>query len=121
MSDAIYHTVYSSLRRAMIHTSTYSENSLAMRAGLATLDILEDERLGERAARAGERLRSALRERLSGYEMVGEIRGLGLLNAIEFKAPRSGLLKIPFAAFTRIHPALFGQMLVMNLFTRTGS
>jgi ornithine--oxo-acid transaminase len=120
MSDAIYNTVYNSLRRAIIHTSTYSENSLAMRAGLTTLDILEDERLGERAAGAGEQLRAALRERLSGYEMVGDIRGIGLLNAIEFRAPRSGILKIPFAAFTRIHPALFGQMLVMNLFVKHG-
>ena len=36
MKEAIYHSVYSSLRRAIIHTSTYSENSLAMRAALAT-------------------------------------------------------------------------------------
>lgn len=120
MSDAIYHSVYSSLRRAVIHTSTYSENSLAMRAGLATLDILEEERLGEQAAHMGERLRRALRERLGEYEMIADIRGLGLLSAIGFNAPRSALLKLPFAAFTRIHPALFGQMLVMNLFTRHG-
>ena len=34
MSDAVCNSVYSSLRRAVIHTSTYSENSLAMRAGI---------------------------------------------------------------------------------------
>lgn len=120
MSDAVYHTVFNSLRRAIIHTSTYSENSLAMRAGLTTLDILEDEKLGQRAAAMGERLRHALVDRLSGYEMIGEIRGIGLLNAIEFRAPRSGMLKLPFLAFTRIHPALFGQMLIMNLFNKHG-
>lgn len=116
MSDAIYHSVYSSLKRAVIHTSTYSENSLAMRAGLTTLDILEDERLGQRAASVGETLRRALGERLAKYEMIGEIRGLGLLNAIEFKAPRSRMLQIPFMACAHIHPAMFGQMLVMRLF-----
>ena len=48
--------------------------------------------------------------------MVSEIRGLGLLSAIEFKAPRRFRLRIPFQAFARIHPAMFGQVLVMRLF-----
>jgi ornithine--oxo-acid transaminase len=108
--------VYSSLKRAVIHTSTYSENSLAMRAGLATLDVLEDERLGERAASAGEALRQRLAARLAKHEMVGEIRGLGLLSAIEFRAPRRFRLRVPFQAFARIHPAMFGQVVVMRLF-----
>jgi ornithine--oxo-acid transaminase len=116
MSDAICDSVYSSLQRSVIHTSTYSENSLAMRAGLATLDVLEDERLGARAAAAGEALRERLVARLSKYEMVGEIRGLGLLSAIEFKAPRRFRLRIPFQAFAKIHPAMFGQVVVMRLF-----
>src|SRR5208283_1458540 len=41
ITDDVYNSVYSSLHRAIIHTSTYSENNLAMRAGLATLDVLE--------------------------------------------------------------------------------
>jgi ornithine--oxo-acid transaminase len=116
MSDAIHESVYGSLRRALIHASTFGENSLAMRAGLATLEILEDERLGARAAEAGERLRLALVEGLANYEMVGEIRGLGLLNTIEFKPPRSLKLRVPFEALAKIHPAFFGQMVVMRLF-----
>ena len=116
MSEAIYQSVYGSLRRAIVHTSTYSENSLAMRAGLATIDILEEEMLGQRAEQAGERLRRALTERLSRYEMVAEVRGLGLLNGIEFRPPRSNALRIPFLAFAHVHPAMFGQMLVMRLF-----
>jgi ornithine--oxo-acid transaminase len=120
MSDAIYHSVYNSLKRAVIHTSTYSENGLAMRAGLTSLSILEEEKLGERATRSGETLRQALVARLGKYEMIGEIRGLGLLNAIEFKAPRSRMLQIPFMAFAQIHPAMFGQMVVMRLFRDHG-
>jgi ornithine--oxo-acid transaminase len=120
MSDAVCDSVYSSLRRALVHTSTFSENSLAMRAGLATLDVLDDERLGQRASTAGEYLRRALAERLAKYEMIGEVRGLGLLNAIEFKAPRSLKLRLPFEAFAKIHPAIFGQMLVMRMFRDHG-
>jgi ornithine--oxo-acid transaminase len=120
MSDAICNSVYSSLKRALIHTSTFGENSLAMRAGLTTLDILEDERLGQRATIAGENLRRALIERLAKYEMISEIRGLGLLNAIEFKAPRSLKLRIPFETFAKIHPAIFGQIVVMRMFRDHG-
>ena len=116
MSDAVYDSVYGSLERSIIHTSTYSESSLAMRAGLATLEVLEGERLGERAAAVGETLRARLRVALSKYEMFGEVRGLGLLCGIEFKAPKQLRLKIPFEAFGKIHPGMFGQMLVMSLF-----
>ncbi len=120
MTDAIYNSVYSSLKRALVHTSTFSENSLAMRAGLATLDVLEDDRLGERAARAGERLRRALTERLSKYEMFDEVRGLGLLCAVAFKAPRSLKLRAPFESLAMIQPAIFGQILVMRMFRDHG-
>jgi ornithine--oxo-acid transaminase len=49
MSDKVYESVYSSLGRAIIHTSTFSENGLAMRAGLAALAAMDDEDLGTRA------------------------------------------------------------------------
>jgi ornithine--oxo-acid transaminase len=65
MTDAVYEGVYSSLRRAIVHTSTFSENSLSMRAGLATLDVLEKESLGMRATELGEELRQRLREELA--------------------------------------------------------
>jgi ornithine--oxo-acid transaminase len=116
MTDAICGSVYSSLRRAFIHTSTYGENGLAMRAGLTTLAILDDEALGARAAAAGAALRRTLSERLARFEMVREVRGLGQLSAIEFQPPRSLKRRIAFEGFARIHPAMFGQILVMRLF-----
>jgi len=116
MTEAIYDSVYGSLRRAIIHTSTFSENSLAMRAGLATLEVLESENLGQRSREMGRLLRRRLSEALRGFEMVKEVRGEGLLLGIEFQAPQSLRLRIPFEAFLRIHPAMFGQILVMRLF-----
>ena len=53
MPDAIYNSVYTSLKRSIVHTSTFSENSLAMRVGLATLDVLEQDQLGPRATESG--------------------------------------------------------------------
>jgi ornithine--oxo-acid transaminase len=120
MTDAIYESVYSSLRRAIVHTSTYSENSMAMRAGLAMLEVLDGERLAERAMETGEAFREQLREKIGGYEMVAEVRGLGFFTGVVFQAPRSLALRLSFQAFQKVHPALFGQMLVMRLFRDHG-
>jgi ornithine--oxo-acid transaminase len=116
MSDGIYESVYSSLGRSIIHTSTYSENGLAMRAGLATLQTLQDEGLGKRSESMGQLLRQSLTAALSGYEMVAEVRGLGMLNGIGFRPPESWQLRVPFEAFRKIHEGMFGQIIVGKLF-----
>src|SRR5579864_4770780 len=120
MSDAVCNSVYSSLPRAFVHTSTFSENSLAMRAALATLEVLENEELGRRSIEAGKYLKSRLSEALGEYEMVKEVRGVGLLMGIEFQAPRQLRLRIPYQAFAAVHPAMFGQIVVMRLFRDSG-
>jgi ornithine--oxo-acid transaminase len=116
MRSDICRSVYSSIDKAFVHASTFSENALAMRAGLATLDVAEQEKLGERSIRLGELLRRELRKRLDRFEMVKEVRGLGLFNAIEFQPPRSLGLKLLYAGFRAAHPGLFGQMVVKALF-----
>src|SRR5215472_2056805 len=103
MSDDVCNSVYSSLPRAFVHTSTFSENSLAMRAGLATLEVLEREELGQRAIDAGDYLRRELTDALRDFEMVKEVRGLGLLMGIEFQAPKQLRLRIPYEAFAAVH------------------
>jgi ornithine--oxo-acid transaminase len=120
MSDEVHSSVFSSFKRSIVHATTFGENSLSMRAGLATLDVLEDEKLGQRAIETGHRLKEQLMRRLSGYELVKDIRGEGLLLGIEFAAPQSLSLRVPFEAFARVHPAMFGQILVMRLFRDHG-
>jgi ornithine--oxo-acid transaminase len=120
MTEPIYESVYSSLRRAIVHTSTFSENGLAMRAGLATLGVLESEQLGERAKEKGRQLKQRLWEALEGYEMVKGVVGEGLLLGVEFEAPQQLRLRMAFESFHRIHPAMFGQILVMRLFRNHG-
>jgi ornithine--oxo-acid transaminase len=120
MTDDVYESVFSSLRRAIVHTSTFSENGLSMRAGLATLDVLEKQSLGERATALGEMLRTRLREELSPFEMVKDVRGLGMLSGIEFKSASKLSLKVAFQSFRAIHPAMFGQIVVMRMFRDKG-
>lgn len=116
MTDHIYRSVYDSLKGSIVHTSTFGENALAMRAGLATLDVLEQEGLADNARAMGEYLRGRLRECLAGYSMVAEVRGVGLLCGVEFRPPSQISWRVPFEAFRAIHPAMFGQILVMRLF-----
>ena len=120
MSDDICASVYSSLKKAFIHTSTYSENSLAMRAALTVLDILDKEDLEAKSTALGMELREKLDDRLTKYEMFSEVRGVGLLNGIEFKSPQSMKLKLAYESFHKIHPAMFGQVVVMRLFNDHG-
>jgi ornithine--oxo-acid transaminase len=116
MTDKVYRSVYSSLKRAIVHTSTFSENSLSMRAGLATLDVLESEGLGPRALRLGGAFRGKLRHELAPFEIVEEVRGMGLLSGIAFRPPRKLALRALYEAFHRVHPAMFGQVIVMRVF-----
>jgi ornithine--oxo-acid transaminase len=91
-----------------------------MRAGLATLEVLESEELGRRATDSGVYLHVQLTEALREFEMVKEIRGLGLLMGIEFQAPKQLRLRIPYEAFSAIHAGMFGQIVVMRLFRDWG-
>lgn len=120
MTPQIYSSVFDSLKRAIVHTSTFSENSLAMRAGLASLDVLVREGLGRRCLELGDYMRARLSDALRGFEMVKEVRGAGLLSGIEFTEPRSIKLRLGLQAFRAIHAGLFGQVLVMRLFRDHG-
>jgi ornithine--oxo-acid transaminase len=120
MTNPIYRSVYSSLKRAIVHTSTFSENSLSMRAGLATLDVLERNQLGKRALQLGEEFRAKLRRELTAFDIVNEVRGMGLLNGIEFVPPKKLAFRVLYETFNKIHPAMFGQIVVMRMFREKG-
>ena len=64
----------------------------------------------------GEEFRRKLRESLVRFEMVEDVRGLGMLSGIEFQTPSNLRLRIPFESFKKIHAWMFGQVIVMRLF-----
>src|SRR5579872_6137706 len=70
------------------HGYTYSGHPIAAAAANAALDIVEKERLSERARVVGAHFQKRLKERFAQMEIVGEVRGVGLLGAIEFVADR---------------------------------
>lgn len=74
------------------HGTTFGGNPLAMRAGVETLRIMEEEGLLANAERVGAALRSGLQRELSGVAGVTEIRGQGLMLGIELDRPCGELL-----------------------------
>jgi len=74
------------------HGSTFGGNPLAMRAGVETLRIMEEDGLVAHAAAVGEVLGLALREGLAGEKGVVELRGQGLMIGIELDRPCAALL-----------------------------
>src|SRR5436190_7295357 len=113
MSTDTYIGVFDSLPNAVSHGSTFAPNDLAMVAGLATLRELDTEGLVERSARLGELLLERTGP-LVEHEVVKDVRGLGLLWAIEFEEPPGG--SRTWKLLERIQPGLFSQLVVVPLF-----
>jgi ornithine--oxo-acid transaminase len=114
MSTAVYDAVFDSLEHSVSHGSTFAPNDLAMAAGLATLDELDAQGLPERAARMGELLLERTRPLVERYEVVKDVRGLGLIWAIEFEEPAAGSRS--WRMLERVQPGLFAQLVVVPLF-----
>ena len=70
---------------------THEKNPVACAAGIATLDILRDERLPERAAALGERAIARMKSMAATHPLIGDIRGRGLLLGIELLRHRGTL------------------------------
>ncbi len=87
MSDRVYDGVFDSLEHSVSHGSTFAPNDLAMAAGLATLRELDEQGLVEGSARLGKLLLERTRPFADRYEVVREVRGLGLMIGVELATP----------------------------------
>jgi ornithine--oxo-acid transaminase len=106
--------VFDSLEHAVRHGSTFAPNDLAMAAGLATLRELDERELVERSRRLGERLLELTRPLQERYDVVHDVRGLGLMWAIEFSEPKRG--RTSWRLLERTQPGLFAQLVIGPLF-----
>ncbi|MCM8748595.1 aminotransferase class III-fold pyridoxal phosphate-dependent enzyme [Thermomicrobiaceae bacterium CFH 74404] len=69
------------------HGGTYGGNAVACAAGVATFEVMREERLPENAERVGNFLMAQLRELQDEFPVIGEVRGLGLMIGVEFVKP----------------------------------
>ena len=116
MSRAVHEAVYNSMENAFSHGSTFAPNELAMAAGLATLHELDEQDLVGHAARLGDHLLERTRPLVDEFEVVREVRGLGLMWAIEFGEPASGG-RLSWRMIEKMQPGLFAQLVVVPLFS----
>ena len=117
MARSVHEAVFDSMPHAMSHGSTFAPNELAMAAGLATLHELREQRLVEQSARLGERLLELTRPLVDEFEVVRDVRGLGLAWAIEFGEPEGGGRRT-YRMIERAQRGLFAQLVVVPLFTK---
>ncbi|MBQ1159881.1 aspartate aminotransferase family protein [Streptomyces sp. A73] len=111
----IFKRVYSSMDRVLVHSASFGANAQAMAAGLATLAVMDEERLTENARRTGDLLRTRLAALVDTYELLHEVRGRGLMIGIEFGRPRSLKLRSRWTMLQAARKGLFAQMVVVPL------
>jgi ornithine--oxo-acid transaminase len=115
-SRAVMERVFDSMERGVRHGSTFGGNDLAAAAGLATLRVLEREGLVERAQRLGTLLLELTRPLTERYEIVREVRALGLMWAIELGPPRGGARRSVWSMADHAKPGLLAQLITVPLF-----
>jgi ornithine--oxo-acid transaminase len=119
-SDKIFRSVFSSMERAMVHSTTFKGNQLAMVAGLATLSVFDDERVVQHASAMGELWQARLGELASRHEFLHAVRGRGQMIGVEFGAPTSRAAKLRWRAVEATRRAMFSQTVVVPLYHRYG-
>ena len=117
LARPVHEAVFDSMPHAMSHGSTFAPNELGMAAGLATVHELRERRLVEQSARLGERLLELTRSLVDEFEVVSDVRGLGLAWAIEFAEPQ-GNGRRTFRMIERAQRGLFAQLVCVPLFAK---
>lgn len=98
------------------HGYTYSAHPLAARAAMTNLDIIEDENLVEQAGKRGIYLQHRLRAAFEGHPLVGEVRGTGLIAAVEFVKSKDPL--VAFDPSERIGIRIARRSMELGVITR---
>ena len=101
--------------RCVVHSTTFGRNNLAMACGLAALEVLDDEKLIENSARMGQLLIEGVDALRARHSFIKEVRGKGLMIAIEFHEPNEFKLKMAWKLLHKVDKVLFAQMVVTQM------
>jgi ornithine--oxo-acid transaminase len=116
VSRSAFEKVFDGMERAVRHGSTFGGNDLAAAAALATLRVIDREQLVARAQRSGELLLELTMPLAERFEIVREVRGRGLMWAIEFGPPAGAAGRRLWERVERRQPGLFSQLVTVPLF-----
>ncbi|HEY5317786.1 MAG TPA: aspartate aminotransferase family protein [Solirubrobacteraceae bacterium] len=116
-SREVFDRVFAGMERGGVrHGSTFGGNDLACAAALATLAVLDNEALVERAELLGALLLELTLPLVERYEIVRDVRSLGLMWAIELGEPRGGASRTVWRGLERAQPGIFAQLITGPLF-----
>lgn len=108
--------VFSSMERCVVHSNTFGQNDLAMAAALASLYVIEQDKLVENAAAMGDYVITRLRDIAKTCPFVSEVRGKGLMFGLDFARPRESFkLKMAWDMLHKLNFGVFGQMIIIPL------
>ncbi|MDD3652835.1 MAG: aspartate aminotransferase family protein [Desulfotomaculaceae bacterium] len=117
-TDEIWKKAYGSMDRATLHTSTFGGNTLAAAAAIATLEVLYEQNLPERARESGSYLLAGLRRLKEKYPLIKDVRGLGLMAGIEFRQPEGIASKASLGLVNKIAEEYLGGMVAGELLNK---
>src|SRR3954463_4320736 len=114
----IYQKTFSRMDRCVVHSTTFGRNNLAMACGLASLDVIDEEKLVENAARAGALIMERVNALRAKHSFIKEVRGKGLMIGIEFHEPTEFKLKMAWKLLHKVDKVLFAQMVVTQMLSK---
>jgi Adenosylmethionine-8-amino-7-oxononanoate aminotransferase len=98
------------------HGYTYTGHALGAAAGLANLQVIEDKNLVGNVKDVGAYFQAQLRDKLAAHEIVGEVRGVGLMAAIELASDKAK--RTPFDADLKVNKKLADKVFEHNVIIR---
>ncbi|KKH92430.1 adenosylmethionine-8-amino-7-oxononanoate aminotransferase [Methanosarcina sp. 1.H.T.1A.1] len=118
VTDEIYNAFYADYNesRAFMHSHTYCGNPLACSAALEVLKIMEDSHILQKAKSNAVYFNKLIREKLEDYEFAGDIRSIGLINAIELVKDKK--TKEPFDSKQRLGYQIYKEALKSGVLLR---
>jgi len=111
----IYQGVFSRLDRCVVHSTSFGRNNLAAAAALATLHVLEEEKLPRRAAVLGQMLDECLQELQRRQPRIKAARVKGLMCAVDFAAGNDGWDRMGWDVIHALDQALYAQLVVTRM------
>jgi ornithine--oxo-acid transaminase len=112
----IMDSVFDSMEHCVVHSNTFGQNDLAMASALASLYVIEEDKLVENAAAMGEYVFEKLKPIAQSCPFVSDVRGKGLMFALDFARPKDSFkLKMAWDMLHKLHASVFGQMVIIPL------
>jgi ornithine--oxo-acid transaminase len=115
-SRTVFDATFDSMERSVVHSSTFGGGDLAAVAALASLTVIERDGLADRARELGGLLLELTLPLCERFEIVRDVRGMGLIWGIELGPPSGGIARRVWEAVERRQPGLFAQMITVPLF-----